>query len=100
MFTRNRIAAAVTVLGLTGLGVMAAPPSAQAWWAHGGGWGWHGGLRLGVVLPPVVVAPPYYAPPPVAYYPPPPPVYYTPRPRPAWVPAHWRNGYWVPGHWS
>lgn len=97
MFTRNRFAAAVAVLGLTGLGVMAAPSPAQAWWAHGG-WGW-GGLHVGIALPPIVIAPPYYSPPPVAYYPPP-PVYYVPRPGPVWVRPNWRNGYWVPGHWS
>lgn len=90
MLTRNGILATAGVLGLAGLGVMAVPPPAQAWWGRGG-------VSLGIALPPVVVAPPYYARPPVAYYPPPPVAYYAP-PR-AWVPAHWRGGYWIPGHW-
>jgi hypothetical protein len=69
------------------------PAPARAWWVHGG-WGWHGGVFIGV--PPVVVGPP-----PVAYVPPPPP---PPVYRPYgwhWVPGHynWR-GYWVPGHWA
>jgi hypothetical protein len=98
MFTKSRIAATAAVLGLTGLGVLASPAPALAWW-HGG-WG---GVRVGVALPPLVVAPPYYAPPPTAYYAPP-PAYYTPSPYapPArvWVPGHWRGGYWVPAHWA
>ncbi len=94
MFSKIRVGAALAVLGLAGLGVTAMPGSAKAWWA--GGWGWHGGVRVGVVLPPVVVAPaPFYAPPPVAYAPP--PVLYAPQP--VWVPGHWRGGYWVPAHW-
>ncbi len=92
MLTRNRIVGLAGVLGVIGLGVIAAPAPAQAWWVGGGG------VRFGVVLPPVVVAPPpvYYAPPP-AYYAPP-PAYYTPRPY--WVRGHWSRGYWVPGHWA
>jgi hypothetical protein len=94
----RRLAVALAALGVAGLGLTVAPGSAKAWWA--GGWGWHGGVRVGVALPPVVVAPPpYYGPPPVAYAPP--PVVYAPPPRgPFWVPGHWQYGYWVPGHWQ
>jgi hypothetical protein len=99
MFTRRRLGAALAALGVIGLGLTAAPGSAKAWWA--GGWGWRGGVRVGVALPPVVVAPPpYYPPPPVVYAPPPPIAYVTPPRVPYWVPGHWRYSYWVPGHWQ
>ncbi len=98
MLTGRRLGAALAILGVIGLGVTAAPRSAEAWW--GGGWGWRGGVSIGVALPPVVVAPPpYYAPPPVVYAPP--PVAYASPPRgPYWVPGHWQGGYWVPAHWQ
>ena len=70
---------AATVLGLTTIGIAAAPRPANAW-GHGGVWC----CSAGVYVPPV------YAPP---------PVYYAPPAR-AWSPAHWDNGYWIPGHWS
>jgi hypothetical protein len=93
----RRLGVALAALGAVGLGLTAAPGSAKAWW------GWHGGVRVGVVLPPVVVAPPpYYGPPPVVAYAPPPPVVYAPPPPrvPVWVRGHWQYGYWVPGHWQ
>jgi hypothetical protein len=62
-----------------GLGAMAMPAPAHAWWR--GGYG--GGLVIGI-------APPYYAPPPV-YYAPPPPVYYAPPP--GYPPAYAPPGY-------
>lgn len=52
------------------------PTKAHAWVR--GGWGWHGGVFVGVAPPPVVVGPPVvYAPPPVVYAP---PVAYAPPP--------------------
>jgi hypothetical protein len=75
------------------------PAPAHAWWVRGG-WGWHGGVVVGVA-PPVYVAPPVvYAPPPPVVYAPPPAPYYYPPPRRVWVPGHWQNGYWVPPHWA
>jgi hypothetical protein len=98
MFTKTRLGALLAAAGIAGAGLVTTPGSAKAWWA--GGWGWHGGVRVGVALPPVVVAPaPVYVAPPVVYAPPP-PAYYAPPPPRVWVPAHWRGGYWVPGHWS
>ncbi len=90
MLKGRRLGAALAALGVIGLGLTAAPGSARAWWA--GGWGWHGGVSVGVALPPVVVAPPpYYVAPPVAYAAPPPVVYAPPPPRgPVWVPGHWQ----------
>jgi len=98
----KRMAACGALLGLVAIGTTAAPKPAEAWWAHGGGWGYHGGwccgVGVGIYVPPVVVAPaPVYAPPPVYYAPA--PAYYAP-PQRVWVPAHWQNGYWIPGHWD
>ena len=95
MFGSKGFGAVVVGLGLIGAGVGAMPGTAKAWWA--GGWGWHGGIRFGVALPPVVVGPPIYTPPPLVYARPPP---YYPRPRAYWIPSHWQGGYWVPGHWG
>jgi hypothetical protein len=98
----KRLASLAGLAALSVVVLTAMPGTAKAWWAAGGGWGWHGGwccgVGIGVVVPPVVVAPPpvYVAPPP-AYYPPP-PAYY-PSPQQTWVPGHYVNGYWVPGHW-
>ncbi len=82
------LAAAVAVVGI---GVMAMPGHAQAWWRGG-----CCAVGIGIFAPPVVVAPPIYAPPPVYY---PPPLAYAPPQRP-WIPPHWEGGYWVPGHWG
>ena len=91
----QRFGLPLAAMGLVAAGVAMRPAPAEAWWAHG--WGW-GGVRVGVVLPPVVVAPPLvYAAPPVAYAPPPPPYYAR---QPFWVPGHWQGGYWVPAHWA
>ncbi len=89
----KRIAATCAILGLATIGIAAAPQPANAWWRGGYGYGYGYGFGWGVgpFVPPVIVAP---AP---AYYPA--PVYYAP-PQPAWIPAHWQNGYWVPGHWA
>lgn len=99
----HRLGLPLAVLGLAAAGTALIPGSAKAWWAGGGGWGWHGGFSVGVFAPPVYVAPPpvYVAPPPVVYAPPPPTAYYAPpRPGPVWVPGHWQGGYWVPAHWA
>jgi hypothetical protein len=93
----------VRVLGISAIAAavitpLAKPSPAHAWWVRGG-WGWHGGVVVGVVPPPVYVAPPIYAPPPVVYAPPP-AAYYYPPPRRVWVPGHWHNGYWIPAHWA
>jgi len=90
----RRIAPAVALAALVGVGMTAVPNHAQAWWR--GGWGCCS-VGIGIGIPPIVVAPPaYYAPPPVYYAPPP---YYGYGQR-AWIPGHWQGGYWVPPHWG
>jgi hypothetical protein len=95
--SRSSVLRSLTALGLLGavalpLGV---PSTAHAWWWRPG-WGWRGGVVVGIAPPRVVVgppavvvgAPPVYAP----AYPPPPGLY--------WVPGYWNGPYWVPGHWA
>ncbi len=63
----TRLRTAVVLL-LIGLGMLAVPGTAQAWWHHGPRW--YGGVYI---APPVYVPPPVYAAPPVyaPYYAPP-----------------------------
>jgi hypothetical protein len=65
------------VAGVAAIGLAMTPAPARAWWR--GGWGYNGGIVIGVV-PPFFLPPPvvYAAPPPVYYAPPPPPYYSAP----------------------
>ncbi|MEJ0016431.1 MAG: hypothetical protein WDN25_07655 [Acetobacteraceae bacterium] len=94
MVSFRQLSAGLGVAGLVGLGLVAMPAPAEAWWRGG----WCCGVRFGVFLPPFVVAPaPVYVPPPVYY--PPPVAYYAPPPR-VWIAPHWQGNVWVPGHWG
>jgi len=95
---KTRWASAAAVFGLAAIGMAVAPYQAKAWW--------HGGVGVGIYVPPVVVGPPVVYPPPPVYAPPvyaPPPVVYAPpvyaAPR-VWIRPRWEGPYWVPGHWS
>lgn len=101
-FQRGKMLTKPLIVGIALLPLLL-PATAHAWWVRGG-WGWHGGVFVGVAPPPVVVGPPVVYPPPslvyappVAYAPPPPAVVTPYR----WVPGHydWR-GIWIPGHWA
>jgi len=89
----SRFGTMLAIIAVAGLGVIAMPGKAEAWWR--GGW-WCCRVGIGITVPPVVVAPPVYAPP--VYYAPP-PAYYAP-PQRIWVPPHWQGNVWVPGYWS
>jgi hypothetical protein len=91
----KRLGSLAALAALVGVGIIAMPGQAQAWWRGG----WCCGVGIGLYVPPIVVAPPaYYAPPPV-YYAPPPAAYY-PQQQGVWIPGHWQGGYWVPAHWG
>ena len=94
----RRVLAGAALCAAVALPVLT-PSPAEAWWGPGwhAGWGWRGGVAIG--LPPVVVGAPVYAPPP-AYYPYAPAYAYAP-PYWRWVPAYRAaNGVFVGGHWE
>ena len=96
VLARSRTLAASAAVCAAILLPVLTPKPAQAWW--GPGWGWHGGIAIG--LPPVVVGAPVYPVLPYAYYPYPPAYAYA-QPYWHWVPEHRdANGTIIGGHWE